>query len=78
MILHDLNLVLQYADRVLLLKDGHAVAFGQPVNVLTPDAVLDAFQLPVSIIEQPGFAHPFLVHTRQAIPFQPVTPTEQL
>lgn len=64
-ILHDLNLVLEYADKVLLLKDGKSVAFGNPVDVLTPDAVLNAFQLPVSLIQQPGLAHPFLVHTRQ-------------
>ncbi len=76
-ILHDLNLVLQYADKVLLLKDGKAVAVGTPVTVLTPDAVLDAFQLPVSVIEQPGFAHPFLVHTRQTLPLQPVNPSER-
>ena len=43
---------MHYADRVLLLKDGHSVAFGNPAAVLTPDAVLDAFQLPISVIHQ--------------------------
>lgn len=68
-ILHDLNLVMQYADKVLLLKDGQSVAFGEPSAVLTLDAILDAFQLPVSVIRQPGFDYPFLVHTRQPLPF---------
>lgn len=76
-ILHDLNLVLQYADKVLLLKNGQAVAFGTPAAVLTPDTILDAFQLPVSVIHQPDFAHPFLVHTRQTTSFQSVNPSEQ-
>ena len=67
-ILHDLNLVMHYADRVLLLKDGHSVAFGNPAAVLTPDAVLSAFQLPVSVIHQPGYAHPFLVPAHQPFP----------
>lgn len=68
-ILHDLNLILQYADKVLLLKDGHSLAFGDPTAVLTADAVLDAFQLPVSVVYQPDFAHPFLVPVRQPSSF---------
>ena len=33
--LHDLNAAALYADRVLLLKDGEAVASGAPEQVLT-------------------------------------------
>jgi iron complex transport system ATP-binding protein len=33
--LHDLNAAALYADRVLLLKDGEAVASGTPEQVLT-------------------------------------------
>lgn len=35
-VVHDLNLALRYADRVLVLQHGHCVADGAPVQVLTP------------------------------------------
>src|SRR6185437_11141824 len=38
--LHDLNAAALYADRVLLLKDGEAVAYGTPEEVLTADNLL--------------------------------------
>ncbi|KAB7729278.1 heme ABC transporter ATP-binding protein [Rudanella paleaurantiibacter] len=64
-ILHDLNLVMQYADRVLLLKDGRALVSGKPTNVLSPAAIRDAFGLSVDIICQSGMACPFIVPTQQ-------------
>jgi len=35
--LHDLNVAAQYADRILLLKDGRAVGCGPPEALLTAD-----------------------------------------
>ncbi|HRK37978.1 MAG TPA: heme ABC transporter ATP-binding protein [Burkholderiaceae bacterium] len=35
-VVHDLNLALRYADRVLVLQHGHCVADGPPARVLTP------------------------------------------
>ena len=67
-ILHDLNLVMQYADKVLLLKDGKALAFGKPVSVLTADSIFKAFHLSVQIIHQPELDGPLIVHTRQTSP----------
>lgn len=67
-ILHDLNLVMQYADNVLLLKEGRALSFGKPAAVLTPEAIFDAFHLSVQIIHQPELNCPLIVHTRPTIP----------
>lgn len=67
-ILHDLNLVMQYADKVLLLKDGKALAHGKPASVLTTESIFNAFHLSVHIIHQPELDCPLIVHTRQTIP----------
>ncbi|GAB3908022.1 heme ABC transporter ATP-binding protein [Larkinella knui] len=66
-ILHDLNLVMQYAHKVLLLKEGKALAFGKPAAILTTESIRQAFNLSVQIIHQPELDCPLIVHTRQAI-----------
>jgi len=35
-VLHDINIALRHADRVLMLKDGRLLAEGEPAAVLTP------------------------------------------
>lgn len=67
-ILHDLNLVMQYADNVLLLKEGKALAFGKPISTLTTETIFSAFHLSVQIIHQPELDYPLIVHNRQTIP----------
>ncbi|MFC6894549.1 ABC transporter ATP-binding protein [Nonomuraea dietziae] len=50
--LHDLSLAGQYADRLLLLADGRAVASGRPSQVLTEALVGKHFDAHVKI--EPG------------------------
>lgn len=45
MVVHDLNLALRYADRVLMLSCGRLVADGHPAEVLTAASVSDVFQV---------------------------------
>jgi ABC-type cobalamin/Fe3+-siderophores transport system ATPase subunit len=49
--LHDLNLVMRYADQVALLVAGKMRAFGRPKEVLTPALLSDAYDLPLQIVE---------------------------
>lgn len=42
-VLHDLNLALQYADRVIVLAAGRTFAEGEPRDVLTATCLADAF-----------------------------------
>jgi iron complex transport system ATP-binding protein len=42
-VLHDLNLVAQFADRVLMLKDGRALVDGSVDEVLAPEHVAACF-----------------------------------
>jgi iron complex transport system ATP-binding protein len=49
MITHHVNLAARFADRVLLLAEGRAVARGAPADVLTRDTVERVFAWPVAI-----------------------------
>ena len=49
MITHHVNLAARFADRVLLLAEGHAAASGAPGDVLTPETVARVFSWPVAI-----------------------------
>jgi iron complex transport system ATP-binding protein len=42
-VMHDLNMAAQYADRILLLQDGKLVACGTPSEVMTEARVLEVF-----------------------------------
>ena len=44
-VLHDLNLVLNYADEILLLDKGKLFASGKPAEVLSPENINKVFQV---------------------------------
>ncbi|MGN9779886.1 ABC transporter ATP-binding protein [Nonomuraea sp. ZG12] len=52
--LHDLTVAGQYADHLLLLAEGRAIAFGEPAEVLTVPLVSDHFDARVMIEPGPG------------------------
>jgi ABC-type cobalamin/Fe3+-siderophores transport system ATPase subunit len=52
--LHDLNLAARYATRVALMVEGEIKAIGSPQQVLTPELISTAYNLPVQVV-----AHPF-------------------
>ena len=51
--LHDLNLAARYADRVTLLVKGEIQAAGTPRQVLTPEAISNAYHLEVQVVPHP-------------------------
>ncbi len=51
--LHDLNAAACYADLVLLLKDGAAVGFGPPAEILTEDRLRAVYETPVYVGRNP-------------------------
>jgi ABC-type cobalamin/Fe3+-siderophores transport system ATPase subunit len=52
--LHDLNAAANYADRVMLLKDGVAVACGAPQEVLTAENLRHVYETDVYVGRNPA------------------------
>ncbi len=47
-VLHDLNLAIGFADRMMLMRDGEVLASGDPADVLRPDLLRTAFEMDVA------------------------------
>jgi iron complex transport system ATP-binding protein len=60
-ILHDLNLAAQYADHILVMKGGRALAYGAPNAVLTSDIIHAAFDIDVLVQAHPCLNCPLVV-----------------
>jgi len=50
---HDVNLAAEFADQILLLKDGRTSAFGSPSEVLTAQQLEEVFDLRVLVDAHP-------------------------
>lgn len=70
-ILHDLNLAMQYADKILLLKKGDALAFGTPTEVLSEPLLRRTFDYPLHILHHEGYDHPIIVPPAEPAPVYP-------
>lgn len=66
-ILHDLNLAMQYADRVVLLRGGHLLKSGPPEAVLTPEGIAQGFGLKARVVHTPGEAWPHILTCPTAV-----------
>lgn len=60
-VLHDLNLAAQYADKILLMKSGKTVAYGTPEEVLTAENISSAYNFPCTICEHPVTHNPMII-----------------
>ncbi|MCF0051295.1 heme ABC transporter ATP-binding protein [Dyadobacter sp. LJ53] len=60
-VVHDLNQALQYADQVLMLKNGQGYAVGSPEEVLNERIIKDVFGLPVKIVQSENLSYPVIV-----------------
>jgi iron complex transport system ATP-binding protein len=63
-ILHDLNLAAQYADRVLMLRGGRAVFTGSPAEVFTRELIEETFEMPVVVAPHPRLDCPLIIPSR--------------
>jgi len=53
-VLHDLNLALQYADDIIMMKAGQVVASGPVYDTITEDLIEDTFGHPVKLLNHDG------------------------
>ncbi|HET6254741.1 MAG TPA: heme ABC transporter ATP-binding protein [Puia sp.] len=52
-ILHDLNLALQYADRIVFMKEGRIVAAGDSPGIVTSGLVREVFDVSAHLLDDP-------------------------
>jgi len=50
---HDINLAAQFADNILLMKEGRTVHAGKPEEVLKPQILLEVFEVEVLVDAHP-------------------------
>jgi iron complex transport system ATP-binding protein len=61
MALHDLNQVSFYADQVALLVNGRLTALGTPTEVLTPERLIEAYNVPLRVLPHPDTGTPLVL-----------------
>lgn len=61
MVVHDLTLAARYADSMLALDRGRAVALGTPAQVLTAAVVEQLFQVQARVVPHPDTGKPVLL-----------------
>ena len=57
-VIHDLNLALQYCDRFMLIHDGGTYRYGD-ASVITEESIREVYRVPASILTVKG--RPFVV-----------------
>jgi iron complex transport system ATP-binding protein len=67
---HDINLAAEFADRVMLLKNGREIAEGPPHSVFTRDLLREVFDLEVLVDAHPVSGAPRItpVHEMRSVP----------
>jgi iron complex transport system ATP-binding protein len=63
---HDINLAAEFADRVLLIKGGRAVASGTPREVLKPEMLREVFEIQVLVDTHPLSGVPRITPVHEA------------
>jgi len=64
---HDINLASEFADNILLMKQGRTVNSGRPAEVLTPEILLDVFEIRVLVDAHPVTGGPRVTPVHELI-----------
>ena len=60
-VLHDINQAAQFADTIVMLKNGKITSVGQPVDVITKERIKDLYNVDITVLTHNG--RPVLVDT---------------
>nr|WP_126972698.1 heme ABC transporter ATP-binding protein [Gynurincola endophyticus] len=60
-VLHEINLAAQYADRILMMKNGRRWKDGTPSEVLTPLDIYSVFSIETEVMINPRTLKPFVL-----------------
>jgi iron complex transport system ATP-binding protein len=61
MVLHDLNLAIQYSDNLIVMHSGELIATGTPAEVITADLLKQVFDLDAVVVDNPVDGGPLIV-----------------
>jgi len=61
-VMHDINLAVQYADRLFFLKEGELVAQGKPKDILNAALIKKVFNVETTIINNPVTNNPMIIY----------------
>ena len=62
MVLHDLNLVAQFADKAAIMSEGKMIEFGDPEDVLTAEIISRVYHAQIEVIKHPETRKPIILH----------------
>lgn len=61
-VMHDINLAIQYADKLFFLKEGSIVVHGRPEDILSEDLIENVFNVQSTIITNPITGNPLVIY----------------
>lgn len=66
-VLHDVNLASYFSDKLLLLREGRAFAYGEPREVITQENLREVFDIHALVRSNPLSARPYvsIIHKRK-------------
>jgi iron complex transport system ATP-binding protein len=66
-VMHDINLAIQYADKLFFLKEGELIAQGSPKDILDKELIKQVFNVEASIINNPVTNNPLVIYSNNAL-----------
>ncbi|MDX1352737.1 MAG: ATP-binding cassette domain-containing protein [Thiomicrorhabdus sp.] len=64
MVLHDINLCAQIADKVVMLNQAKLTKQGSPAEVLTQETIYNELSLKTTVLQVDGIEHPVILPTQ--------------
>ena len=61
-VMHDINLAIQFADKLIFLKDGRLVTHGKPKDILSEVLIKEIFEVKATIINNPVTNNPLVIY----------------
>ena len=61
-VMHDINLAIQYADKLFFLKDGMLTAKGTPAETITTSLLEKVFEVKTNVISNPVTGKPLVIY----------------
>lgn len=64
-VMHDINLAVQYADKLFFLKEGELVAHGKPTEIISEALIEKVFDIKTTIINNPVTNNPLIIYNNR-------------